>query len=240
MGLGERSQAWFAADFHARQLVELQPSVAAARADLARITQDRPPGREPGTPPELIDLSAFYNASLSVPWNSGLTGNHLAELSRGIQTFAGTRFDVRGLIQIGQLTGEGGFQYPREVNRIPIHRHLARLQFLHSIAGSQLQDGTRVGHYLIHFVNGRSEELPIIYGQDARDWHELPNVPVGVTHAVIAWKGSNPATKLAGTAGIRLFKRTWENKAPEVEVTTVDFVAEPESAQPFLVALTAE
>ena len=87
-------------------------------------------------------------------------------------------------------------------------------------------DGTRVGHYLVHFANGRREEVPIIYGRDARDWHEHPNVPVGVTDAVIAWKGSNPACKLAGTFGIRLFKRTWENPAPEVEVTTMDFVAE--------------
>ena len=39
---------------------------------------------------------------------------------------------------------------------------------------------------------------------------------------------------------IRLFKRTWNNPAPEVEVAKIDFVAEHGWAHPFLVALTAE
>jgi hypothetical protein len=241
LALCELSADWFAAEFHARRLIELQPGDDAAQADLARIKESRPPAREPGAPSDLIDLSAFYNASLSVPWHPGPNGNHLAEVPRGIQTFAGTRFDVRGLIQVlGEPYAAGQVEYPKEVNGIRINRRLARLQFLHSIQGSLVPDGTRVGHYLIHFANGRREEIPIIYGRDARDWHEHPDVPVGVSDAVIAWKGTNPAVALAGTRGIRLFKRTWENPAPDVEVTMVDFVAEPESAHPFLVALTAE
>jgi hypothetical protein len=198
----------------------------------------------------LIDLSAFYNASLSAPWHPGPAGNHLAELPRGIQTFAGTRFDVRGLVQVMArpfLEGIEGFQgpdaflpYPNQVDGIPISRKLERLQILHAVEGNQLPDGTRVGHYLVHYANGRSEEIPIIYGRDARDWHEAPDIPVGVNDAVIAWKGTNPASKQLGDGGIRLFKSTWKNPAPAIEVATVDFVGEHPSAYPFLVALTAE
>jgi WD40 repeat protein len=243
---------WFGAEFHARRLAELQPGDATAQADLARIRGYGPPARDPGTPPELIDLSAFYNASLSAPWHPGPGGNHLAELPRGIQTFAGTRFDVRGLVQvIGRpfLEGleflqsgptEGFISYPKRVGGIPITRKLDRLQILHAVQGEQAPDGTRVGHYLVHYANGRSAEIPIIYGRDARDWHELPDAPVGVTDAVIAWKGNNPAAKQAGNRGIRLFKRTWKNPTPDIEVATVDFVGEHVSACPFLVALTAE
>lgn len=237
----ERSQEWFAAEFHGRHLVELLPGDAAAQADLERILAHRPPPRDPATPAELIDLSLFFNASLAVHWHPGSAGNHLGELPRGIQTLAGTRFDVRGLVQvIGRPYPFGTFQFPKEVQRIPINRKLARLQILHSIQGAQPPDGARVGHYLVHFANGRREEMPILYGQDLRDWHEHPNVPVGVSGAVIAWKGSNPANKLVGTLGIRLFKRTWDNPAPDVEVTTMDFVAEHASAHPFLIALTVE
>ena len=135
---------------------------------------------------------------------------------------------------------EGFSAYPKHVEGIPIRRKLERLQILHSIQGDRPPDGTRVGHYLVHYASGRSEEIPIIYGRDARDWHELPDAPVGVTDAVIAWKGNNPAAKQAGNRGIRLFKSTWTNPAPDNEVATVDFVAEHVSACPFLVALTAE
>jgi WD40 repeat protein len=252
MALCEILFDWFGAEFHARRLAELQPGDTTVQADLARIRDYSPPVRDPGTPPELIDLSVFYNASLSAPWHPGPSGNHLAELPRGVQTFAGTRFDVRGLVQVtGRpfLEGleflqsgptEGFISYPKRVGGIPISRKLDRLQILHAVQGEQAPDGTRVGHYLVRYANGRSEEIPIIYGRDARDWHELPDAPVGVTDAVIAWKGNNPAAKQAGNRGIRLFKSTWTNPAPDNEVATVDFVAEHVSTCPFLVALTAE
>lgn len=237
----EWSRDWSAAEFHARRLIELQPGDAIARSDLTRISKVRPPVRDSATPAELIDLSGFYNASLSESWHGG-DDNHLAELPRGIQTLAGTRFDVRGLIQVVGVPSpyEARFQYPKSVNGIRVNRKLERLYFLHAVRGHYPADGTTVGHYFIHFANDRCETVPIIYGRDARDWHELPDLPVGVTDAVIAWKGANPRSLQNGNRGIRLFKRTWENPAPDVEVTKVDFVAEHDSAHPFLVALTAE
>jgi len=237
LAFSEGLQQWFAAEFHARRLAKLQPGDPFAQTDLERIRVHRPPPRDPATPPELIDLSFFYNASLAIPWHGG-GGNHLAEVPRGIQTFAGTRFDVRGLVQV--VGTRFASQYPKEVTGLPINRKLERLQILHSIQGGQPPVGTRVGHYLAHFADGHHEEIPILYGRDARDWHEHPGVPVDATEAVIAWKGSNPFTRVAGTLSIRLFKRTWTNPAPEVEITRLDFVAEHTTAQPFLVALTAE
>ena len=234
-------QDWLAAEFHARRLTELLAGDAAAPSDLERILAERPPPRDPATPPELIDLSHFYNASLTIPWHPGPAGNHLGELPRGIQSFAGTRFDVRGLVQVvGSPQANPRFRYPKEVRGMPISRMLSRLQFLHAIQGGQPPDGTRVGHYDVHFANGRREEIPISYGRDARDWWKQPDDPVGATGAVLAWQGSNPGNRKEGRQGIRLFKRTWENPAPEVEVTTVDFVAEHAAAFPFLVALTTE
>ena len=237
----EWSRDWAAAEFHARRLIALQPGNAAALGSLTRISNARPPARNPAAPAELIDLSNFYNAALSESWHGG-ADNYLAELPRGIQTLAGTRFDVRGLIQVFGVPSsrEPRYQYPKAVNGIRVNRKLQRLQFLHAICGSCPSDGTTVGHYFIHFASGRRETVPIVFGRDARDWHELPDQPVGVTDAVIAWKGTNPTALRGASRGIRLFKRTWENPAPDVEITKVDFVAEYAFANPFLVALTAE
>ena len=175
-------------------------------------------------------------------WHPGREGNDLSELPRGVQMFAGTRFDVRGLIQVFSSRGSGGYNYPKEVRGIALHRKVDRLQFLHSIiGGTTALEGTRVGHYVIHFANGRSEPLDIIYGRDGRDWHEWPGEPEeAATEADIAWKGKNGAMADVGTLSIRLFKRTWVNPTPEVAVTTIDLVADHPTGHPFLVALTAE
>lgn len=232
---------WPAAEFHARRLSELKPGDAAARGDLLRISHARLPARDPALPSSLIDLSSFYNAGLWESWHGNLD-NHLADLPQGLQTLAGTRFDIRGLIQVvgSPPSSATRFRYPRSANGIRINQKLQRLQFLHATQGESPADGTVIGHYFIHFANGRREALPIVFGQDARDWHELPDLPVGVTAAAIAWKGINPHAARGGSRGIRLFKRTWENPAPELAVTTMDFVAEHDFAHPFLVALTAE
>lgn len=39
---------------------------------------------------------------------------------------------------------------------------------------------------------------------------------------------------------IRLFKRTWTNPSPDVEIVRLDLIAEHPDAHPFLVALTVE
>jgi hypothetical protein len=168
MALGEEggvvtsaAQQWFAAEFHARQLVALAPADPLVQAELERVLSHRPPPRDPATPPELIDLSVFHNASLTIPWHPGPQGNHLASLPRGIQTFGGTGFDVRGLIQVMNGPLPGSLSYPTRVSGIRIGLTARRLQFLHATMGGQPPEGARVGHYRVRYANGRTEELPI-------------------------------------------------------------------------------
>jgi len=44
----------------------------------------------------------------------------------------------------------------------------------------------------------------------------------------------------ANGAGFRLFKRTWDNLRPEVEVESFDFTSTVTKCSPFLIALTLE
>jgi hypothetical protein len=53
------------------------------------------------------------------------------------------------------------------VSGIRIGLKARRLHFLHATMGGQPPDGTRVGHYRIRYVSGRTEELPILYGHHA-------------------------------------------------------------------------
>src|SRR5262249_21973858 len=54
------------------------------------------PAREALAGPSMVDLSAFYNAGLTSNWSGDQTDNELSELPPGIQTLAGTSYDIRG------------------------------------------------------------------------------------------------------------------------------------------------
>jgi hypothetical protein len=79
----------------------------------------------------LIDLSGYYNATLTENWHPGAGSSDLAELPRGVQKLAGVDFDLRGLIQLGS-SSRGGVPYPKEMSGIPMKRACRRLHFVHS------------------------------------------------------------------------------------------------------------
>jgi hypothetical protein len=195
--------------------------------------------RDPGirVNPNLIDLSSFYNATLTAPWHEPRSVmNDLSELPHGIRTFAGVQFDVRGLIQLDPFPERE--RYPDEVRNIPVHRICRRLHFLHAaINGGYAPDGAKIGSYIIHYASGPQSELPIIMGQSLADWWTQPNEQ-GKTFT-IAWEGQNAESRRQGKT-IRLFKSTWENLAPSDTVSTIDFIGYQKGPAPFLVAVTAE
>ena len=197
------------------------------------------PLRDTNAPGNLIDLTAYYNAPLTPCWfRPEEHGNDLAELPRGLQTFAGVTFDVRGLIQVG--SGDTNVSvYLRQVLNIPIGQHCRRLHFLHAAVGAaDLKAGEKMGHYQVHFVDGRQVEVPILAEINSSDWWS--QTTADKTNLTIAWTGSNPVARKSGRT-IRLFKYTWENPYPAVQIRQFDLISDPgASGAPFLVALTAE
>ena len=220
-----------------------------ARAVAVRLEEEAPgrgtargtiPPRDPAALPELVDLSAYYNVSLTQsihPLPNDTPVNDLAELPRGIQTFAGTRFDVRGIVHLGSKATELR-RFPPSALDIRVRQKCRRLQFLHS-ASWQDVPGVRIGNYRIRYADGEVADVPIYYARDVWDWWQVTQ-NVTDPRSKVAWRGSNPAAKASGK-GLILFKLTWENPRPEVEVVSVDFEsAMRQGSAPFLVALTAE
>ena len=200
------------------------------------------PARDPATPAGAIDLSAYYTATLAWTRDPEGAANDLRELPVGHQVFDGTHFDVRGGLLIVGRSAEAEWQTePARADGIRIQRRLTRLHFLQMAHAESrtTKTGDRIGHYRIHFADGRSVELPIRYNVDTSDYWELDHLPREVPEATLAWRGQNPRSRADGRF-IRLFKRTWQNPFPEVEVTHLDFIAEHPWTHPFLVALTAD
>ena len=182
-------------------------------------------------------MSPYYNVPLTESWHDGFGPSDLSELPRGIQTFAGVEFDVRGLIQVGGVSRTGE-NYPAEVRNIALGRACQRLHFLHAaIVADGTPDGMRIGGYVLHYVNGRQAEIPIVVGQSLADWFTQPNE--GNKPFTIAWTRYNAESRRQGRT-IRLFKTTWENPAPAEAIRSFDLVWAQAGPAPFLVAITAE
>lgn len=196
-------------------------------------------GRPASTPNNLLDLSRCYNASLIERWYPGPEGNTLKELPAGVQTLAGVKFDIRGLIQLsGQELRSYGQQLPAALREIPVQRWAKRLHFLHG-AVSEVMDGRTIGRYRVHYASGQTQEVAIVYGQDLRALWQPADTSGVVSNAVVAWSGHNVSASERHML-LRLYRRTWENPRPEDEIRAIDFESALANSAPFLVAVTID
>ena len=160
-------------------------------APWAKLLNSRIPARADAAKPGLIDLTGYYNAGLTETWhppNDVSMGhrNDLSNLPRGLQKLSGVEFDVRGVIQLQGRTLQGwGAAFPEQVKGIKVKQAAKALHFLHG-AGYQARDGTVIGYYIINYSSGPERRIPIVYGQDVRDWWYWETEPKTADHSRIA------------------------------------------------------
>jgi hypothetical protein len=185
--------------------------------------------------PDQIDLTDFYGASLDDDWYHH-SSHDLHDVPKGVQNLGDTTFDVRGLIVLagGRTMEVTGLALPESVCGIPIRRKGIKIHFLHA-CGFASNRGTRIGEYVIHFVDGSQKSAPIIYGVNVIDWWESDVV----TEARVAWIGSHAAARHVGKQ-THLIKYTWDNPCQDIEIESIDFISSIENSAPFLVAITVE
>lgn len=205
-------------------------------AKVARPEHPIPPRSEQATP-GMVDLSRHYVHALDDEIHNKPT-NTLSALPQGVQTFLGTGFDVRGVIQ---LAGKDSQEithvvYPEAVRGISVHCRGQMLHFLHAAAWAPEDGRLEIGAYLLHYANGESRSVPIAYHTNVSDWWARPDDPVP-TEAPVAWEGSNPRVEEMGFV-LRLFKYACPNPLPGVEIVSMDFVSRMVHSAPMLLAVT--
>jgi hypothetical protein len=195
--------------------------------------------RDPTTPKELLNLTPFYNAGLNESWHGG-KGNDLAALPKGVQTFSGVDFDVRGIVQLGSKS-PSATNYPTQIKGIPVKQKCQRVCFLHAAGfGAPGDEGQQIGTFVVHFATNQMRlEIPIRYGHEVRNWHAVAGEPAAPRELKVAWKGENAQSKSVGRS-IRLFLTTWANVAPGLEVESIDFISAMVVPAPFLIAVSVE
>jgi eukaryotic-like serine/threonine-protein kinase len=216
------------------RLEESKSDMAAARAV---------PPRSKATPAGLLDLSAFFNAALYENWhNRQDTGNNLAALPSGLQTFGGVQFDVRGIVQLSSKELkklEPG--YPTAVTNLAVGLVCRQLHCLIG-AGWAEESGTVIARYVVHYADGQTNEIAVVYGRDLWNWQFWPEAEArekGGPDPV--WKGPQERWKSFWPKwGVRLHKLSWNNPRPEVQIKSLDFVSAMTKSAPFVIAITGE
>ncbi len=173
-------------------------------------------------------------------------------------------FDVRGVIQIAGnnrfgrspksleaeaaapvnlLPNNGRLRetYPDQVAGIKVAQLCRRLHFLHSSSHTIDPTGTPISGYVVHYADGQQREFTVLAGLDVLGLWHYPNQPVHAPNCVMAWEGTNDAVRARRPGmSVRIFKSSWENPLPDLEITTIDYVSKKAASTPFLIAITAD
>lgn len=229
----------------ARLESKVWPAERAATLALIKIRQSA----NPAANEETINLTPWLNAKLAdqMPGSSPKTkGNNLSELPMGVHTFGGVAFDVEGRIQLADLPLLKKTKLPVHVE-IPIGRKCSQISLLH---GAMFMSATdmKVALIILHYEDGSQTAMEIIGGKDVLDWWgPIYNTDSGIGRYTtspgteLAWAGSNPGIeKNAPDFSLRLYRSTFANPHPELEISSIDYVSSLSEAIPFLVGLTIE
>ncbi len=186
-----------------------------------------------------IDLRSCANRKVTLG-RTGKPNNSLAELPRGEQTFGGVKFNIADAMI--QLASTKLPDRPEKVE-IPVNRTFIRLYVLHAtewgeVSWAKVPDGTLVGQFHLNFEDQTTETIPIVYGEDLRDWWDVEGK--AVTRSKVAWVGGIREAR-GEQARLRLYLSAWNNPQPDKKVVGIDYVsANATAASPFCVGMTVE
>jgi hypothetical protein len=223
--------------------------VTAALCVLASLAPAAPEGKF-----FFVDLKPYANQKLTDNFGSGRAGNDLKALRAGGRTFAGVNFKIgEGVIQLGSKLLQA--EKPSQVEGIKVGRACAKIHIRHAtgygngqVVGEEgkegdplfVADGTKIAEYQIRYADGSSAAIPVVYGQDVRDWW-FNDKSRGVTRGKVVWEGDNELAKEIRSR-IRLYLTSWDNPHPAKQIASINYIkTQADSpAAPFCVAITLE
>jgi hypothetical protein len=197
-----------------------------------------------------IDISKQCNQRLDATFGRIGAGNNLARLPKGDQTFNDVTFRIGdGMLQLG---GKLLPKFPDRIDSIAVDRTCGRIHLLHSTcygghgksavaSDAIVQDDTQIGEYIIHYDDGATSSIALIYGRDVRDWWYVAGDSETPRLGKVAWEGENDFSD-STIAGVRVYSSIWENPYPGKKIKTIDFVGRKNltAAAPFCIAITLE
>jgi hypothetical protein len=194
----------------------------------------------------IIDLQPRANQKLAENLhNEKFESNNMAQLPKGESVFGDVTFKIEEkLIQLGCKYVK---DKPDKVEGIKVEKKFAKLYLLHATGfgafgnpgdALYINDGTPIAKYTVKYEDKSEEFIPIVYGEDVRDWFNHDQSKPAARGKVV-WEGENEFARQFG-AKLRLYLTEWKNPKPDKRVVSIDFAREGDSvAAPFCVAMTA-
>jgi hypothetical protein len=130
------------------------------------------------------------------------------------------------------LEAAGAATYPREIRGIQIDQTCSQIHLLLATCWASPK-GSKVARLVLHYADGETAEIPLVYGEDLRDWSAASDSLESLSRGKVAWSGRN-----AANIQIRLFRNTHDNPRPDEPISTIDLQSTMADAAPFIVGIT--
>jgi hypothetical protein len=197
-------------------------------------------------PPQLayttLDLTRYANRGLKddVPddgkggWTDQGANVDLRTFPTGKQVFGGVPFDIGAepkcciVLKSDSRPGKEGL--PASVT-IPVGQTVEGLCFLHSAAYT---NKGQIGLYQIVYQDGSTTDIPLIHGENLRDWADTPSAFTRerTTQSRVAWTGTTKVFPV-----VCVYQMLWVNPRPDAAIKEVKF-SNPSAACPVLMGIT--
>jgi WD40 repeat protein len=198
------------------------------------------PPRLASTPPQLLDLSRYYNLPLrpkARQWYDFDIANH-CELAFGQQRLLGVDYDIRGRVAIGAGPDAANLLFPPASLRIPVTpQRFAAMNLLGFAGYSDAANGDRLAVLRLHYRHGASAEMPLRFGTDFG--HDQEDQP---TLAPVGWEGPT-LTEQSRAAGMvmRLYAMRVPNPHPDRDISGIEInTVRPSFLGLSIIAITLE
>jgi hypothetical protein len=138
--------------------------------------------------------------------------------------------------------------YPLIRKHIPVSRKCSRIHLLHGAGHVAYMDET-IAKLVLHYSDGSTGEIAIVSGAHLLDcWGPIYTTPVireplapGSPDTELAWVGNNAGDpRKPPLLAARIYKSTFANPHPDVEISSIDYQSTLAEAAPFLIGLTLE
>jgi WD40 repeat protein/serine/threonine protein kinase len=187
------------------------------------------PLRDTSATPRELDLTWQYNMILDSHWVSDDGALKFDKLPKGLVTLDNVRWDIRGVLYAASLKQPSSKPMTTRVEGVSVMQKAKKIHALQTCAWPS-PAGTKIANYVLHYTDGETRELPIVYGEDLREWGDGG----ATTQAKLAW------TAPPGARPMRLFHRAYDNPRPDAEIASIDLVWAGADSAPVVVALTVE
>lgn len=176
--------------------------------------------------PDLVNLEDYYTHALDEDLMEA-EGSNLGSIAKGVKAYQNSVFDIRGLIFLDH-TGQKG---PSSVS-VKVGLKGRRLHLLQGAVGSVPTD-TSVAVYTLHYADGRTRTVNMIYNRNVRDLWDADQLPL--TDARLVSLGKNIQGGCA-----QLARYTINNPLPNIEVETIEITSSCPESRPIIVGMTLE